>query len=152
MSAMVPSFQAFLNEYREPVYRFLVASVGPIDADDCFQETFLSALRGYSRLVNASNLRAWIFTIAHRKALDQHRRRSRRLRTPDESNSAPDSAEDSAVWDAVRRLPPKQRATIFHRYAGGLSYKEIGVVVGCSEAAARRSVHEGVKKLREVWS
>ena len=74
----VPPFQAFLDQYRDDVYRFLVASVGRQDADDCFQETFLSAMRAYPRLRRNSNLRAWVLTIAHRKALDSHRANGRR--------------------------------------------------------------------------
>ena len=53
----MPPFQAFLDEHRDDVYRFLVASVGPQEADDCFQETFLAALRAYPRLRRDSNLR-----------------------------------------------------------------------------------------------
>ena len=60
------------------MWRFLVSSVGASDADDCFQETFISALRAYPRLRANSNLRAWVLTIAHRKALDCHRGRARR--------------------------------------------------------------------------
>ena len=52
----------------EPVRAFLRGMVGPHDAEDCLQETFLSALRAYPR-AEASNLRAWIFTIARRKAV-----------------------------------------------------------------------------------
>ena len=60
-----PPFQRFLDEQREPVWRFLVASVGREHADDCFQETFLAALRAYPRLRDAENLRGWALTIAH---------------------------------------------------------------------------------------
>ena len=60
------------------MWRYLVAAVGSSDAEDCFQETFIAALRAYPRLRAGSNLRAWVLTIAHRKALDAHRARSRR--------------------------------------------------------------------------
>ena len=53
------------------VWRFLVSSVGRADAEDCFQETFIAAMRAYPRLRAGSNLRAWVLTIAHRKALDR---------------------------------------------------------------------------------
>ena len=77
---MIPPFDAFLEEHREVVYRFLVAAVGPDDADDCFQETFISALRAYGRLIDGSNLRGWVLTIAQRRALDAYRfRRKSRL-------------------------------------------------------------------------
>ena len=74
----IPPFQTLLDEHRDDVYRFLVASVGPTEADDCFQETFIAALRAYPRLRDASNLRSWVLTIAHRKAIDAHRGRKRR--------------------------------------------------------------------------
>ena len=53
---------------------------------------------------------------------------------------------------AVRDLPAKQRAAVLHRYVNDLAYVDIGRVMGCSEEAARRSVHEGLKKLRTDWA
>ena len=74
----IPPFQSFLEDHRTVVYRFLLASVGPAEADDCFQETFLAALRAYPKLENGDNLRAWILAIATRKAIDAARARNRR--------------------------------------------------------------------------
>jgi RNA polymerase sigma-70 factor (ECF subfamily) len=54
------------------------------------------------------------------------------------------------LWSQVRELPPKQRAAVAHRYVTDLSYREIGELLDCSEEAARRNVHEGLKKLREA--
>lgn len=71
-------FQELLDRHGEEVYRFLVGAVGPLEADDCFQETFLAALRAYGRLDDGSNLRGWLLTIARRKAIDEHRARARR--------------------------------------------------------------------------
>src|SRR5205823_2673969 len=68
-----PPFEAFMQEQRGPVYRLLLAMVGPHGADDCFQETFLSALRAYPRLPAGSNVRGWVMTIATRKAFDHLR-------------------------------------------------------------------------------
>ena len=147
-----PPFQRFLDAHREPVWRFLVAAVGPDAADDCFQETFMAALRAYPR-TRVENPRAWVLTIAHRKALDHHRARSRRPvpvgALPDAP--APDAAEapGAGVWDRVRHLPPKQRAALLLRFAGDLSHREVGAALGVSEEAARRSAHEGLKRLRE---
>lgn len=152
----LPPFQTFLDEHRDDVYRFLLATVGPVEADDCFQETFLSALRAYPRLRRGSNLRAWVLTIAQRKGLDSHRARARRAlpvgEVPETAavSEAPELDGRPELWRRVRELPPKQRAAVAHRFACDLSYGEIGVVLGCSEEAARRSVHEGLKKLREV--
>ena len=74
----LPPFQSFLDAHRDAVWRFLVRSVGRAEAEDCFQETFIAALRAYPRLRPDSNLSAWVLTIAHRKALDSHHARSRR--------------------------------------------------------------------------
>src|SRR2546429_4351747 len=74
----LPPFQALLEADRTDLYRFLVASVGPTDADDCFQETVISALRAYPRVRSDSNLRGWLLKIAQRKAIDSHRARGRR--------------------------------------------------------------------------
>ena len=150
-----PPFQWFLDQHRDDVYRFLVAAVGAQEADDCFQETFLSAMRAYPRLRPNSNMRAWVLTIAHRKALDSHRARQRRplpVAEPPEPRASNGAAEpDAELWSEVRRLPGKQRAAVALRYAGDLSHDEIGRVLGCSEEAARRNLHEGLKKLRSTW-
>src|SRR5919202_3069052 len=74
----LPPFQALLDAHSGDVYRFLVATAGPGEADDCFQETCIAALRAYPRLRRADNLRAWLFRIAHNKAMDAHRARVRR--------------------------------------------------------------------------
>ena len=73
MSRPLPPFQRFVDEHRDEVWRFLVASAGRNEAEDCFQETFISALRAYPRLRADSNPRAWVLKIAHRKAIDAHR-------------------------------------------------------------------------------
>jgi RNA polymerase sigma factor (sigma-70 family) len=150
---MLPPFQRFLDDHRADVWRFLVASVGPVEADDCFQETFLAALRAYPRLKHARNLRAWIFTIAQRKAVDAHRRRSRDPVPVDavpERAAPPTANGDAELWRAVRALPAKQRAAVVQRYVLDLAYRDIAVAMTCTEEAARQNVHEGVKRLREV--
>src|SRR5438876_483340 len=72
------------------------APVGPFDADDCYQETWLSALAAYPRLRDASNLRAWILTIAHRKAIDHTRSRARRAVPVAEVGEAVDASQAAA--------------------------------------------------------
>jgi DNA-directed RNA polymerase specialized sigma24 family protein len=58
------------------------------------------------------------------------------------------AARDSAIWSAVAELPPAQRAAVVLRFAVDLRYRDVGAALGCSEQAARRSVHEGLTKLR----
>jgi RNA polymerase sigma factor (sigma-70 family) len=166
MSAMaqaLPPFQAFLDEHLEPVRGFLRGMVGPGDAEDCLQDTFLAALRAYPR-AEAGNLRAWIFTIARHKAIDHHRSSSRGAKPVadpaeliDRRHAAdahsPDAAlgmspRHSAIWAAVADLPTGQRAAVVLRFAVDLRYREVGEALGTSEEAARRNVHEALKKLR----
>lgn len=154
-----PPFQAFLEEHRSAVLGFLLAMVGPGDADDCFQETFLAALRAYPELRNDRNLRSWVLTIAHRKAIDHIRSRSRSATPLPEAETPDRGARDPAIesiangrgeaWRAAAALPPKQRAAVAHRYVADLRYRQIAEIIGCSEAAARRSAHEGLEKLRK---
>jgi RNA polymerase sigma factor (sigma-70 family) len=148
-------FQRFLDEHREPVFRFLVASVGRDGADDCFQETFLAAMRAYPKLRAGSNHRAWVMTIAHRKAMDHHRARARNAipveDVPEVAFEDP-ALPDGETWARVRELPPKQRAAVTLRYAGDLTHAEVATALGTSEEAARRSAHEGLKKLRHEMS
>jgi RNA polymerase sigma factor (sigma-70 family) len=134
----------------------IVALVGRDDADDCYQETWLAALRAYPRLRDASNLRSWVLTIAHRKAIDELRTR-RRVPvlvgdTPDRAAETEVEPADEALWSRVRELPDKQRTALALRYVADASYTEISAVMRTSEEAARRSVHEGLKRLRMEYT
>ncbi len=152
-----PPFQRFLDEQREPVWRFLVASVGREHADDCFQETFLAAMRAYPRLRDAGNLRGWALTIAHRKALDHHRARARRPVPVEDVPDRPAAADDPAAaldadrtWAAVRHLPPRQRAVLTLRFAGDLTHAQVAAALGCSEEASRQAQRDGLRTLRRT--
>jgi len=149
----LPPFQRLLDEHRLDVYRFLVASVGRQAADDCFQETFLSALRAYPELRDASNLRGWLFTIATRKAFDHWRGEARR---PVPVDRLPELEEpgradgDPELWRAVGKLPPMQRAAVIHRYVLDLPYADVAEALGITEEAARANTYEGRRKLRSM--
>jgi RNA polymerase sigma factor (sigma-70 family) len=151
----LPPFQALLDEHRADIYRFCVATVGPSDADDCFQETWISALKAYPNLRRADNLRAWLFRIAQNKSIDAHRARGRRAvpvaAVPEQPTSSPTDA-DPELWERVRDLPTKQRTAVFCRSVLGMSYAELAVLLESSEDAARRNVHEGLKRLKEELS
>jgi RNA polymerase sigma factor (sigma-70 family) len=150
----LPPFQQLLDAHARDVHRFLIASVGRNDADDCYQETWLAALRGYPKLRDASNLRAWVLTIAHRKAIDHVRARGRApvpVEQLPEQASPPSPTPDDGVWARVRELPPKQRTALALRFVADAAYAEISSVMGTSEDAARQNVHEGLKHLRTEY-
>jgi RNA polymerase sigma factor (sigma-70 family) len=148
----LPPFQALLDAEGPGVHRFLIASVGPVDADDCYQETWLAALKAYPRLRDASHLRAWILTVAHRKAIDHVRARTRRAtpvaEVPEIAVPAVEPDGIPEIWGHVRSLPPKQRTALALRTVADLPYAEIAQVMRTSEEAARRNVHEALKRLR----
>ena len=151
MGMHLPPFQQLIDAHAAELHRFLTACVGPTDADDCLQETLLSALRAYPRLTHADNLRGWLFTIAHRKATDavRHRIRHRAAElTGIEPAVAAHGAGDDELWGAVRALPLKQRAAVVHRFVFDLAYRDIGERMGTSEEAARQNVSAGLRRLR----
>jgi RNA polymerase sigma factor (sigma-70 family) len=153
MAVSLPPFQAFLDEQREIVFRYLVAMIGPDDAEDVFQETFISALRAYPRLKPDSNLRAWALTIANRKAIDAIRARKRRavpVADVPEVAVRDGRPEDHNVWAAARDLPATQREALLYRFAADLPYSDVAEALGTSEEAARQRVSEGIRTLRKA--
>ena len=150
-----PPFQRLLDEYAGDVLRFCVASAGPVDGDDVFQETVVAAMRAYPRLRHTENLKGWLLAIAHNKALDHHRARARRAIPAEDVEPAATVAvaepPDDELWGAVHELPPKQRGAVLLRFVGDLSHREIAVALGSSEDAARRSLADGLAKLRKEW-
>jgi len=148
----LPPFQSLLDDHAADVMGVLRGAVGRSDAEDCFQETFLAALRAYPKLSDDGNLRGWLLTIAQRKAIDHHRASGRRPLPVAEVAEV--AVEDplpagNGVWELVGGLPPKQRAAVALRYACDLPHAEIAAALGCSPEAARRSLHEGIKRLRK---
>ena len=155
MCVNLPPFQVLLEEHRADVYRFLVATAGRSDADDCFQETWIAALRAYPKLRSGDNLRAWLFRIAQNKSIDAHRARGRRavpVAVVPEGASTSADEDDPELWARVRELPAKQRTAVFCRSVLGMPYDELAVLLESSEDAARRNVHEGLKRLKEELS
>ena len=153
----LPPFQALVDAHATELHRFLAASIGPDLAEDCLQETFISALRAYPHLRHGENLRAWLYTIAHHKATDAVRRLSRRppsigldgLPAGREPSQAAHELPDDGLWLQVWSLPGKQRAAVVHRFVMDLDYRAIGELMGTSEEAARQNVRAGLQRLRQ---
>jgi RNA polymerase sigma factor (sigma-70 family) len=147
----VKPFEHVVNQHRSTVWRVCRAMLGPVEAEDAWSETFLAALRAYPNLRPDSNLEAWLVTIAHRKAVDQHRLRARvpmPVSAVPEVTAAPTADPDERLWGALAALPPKQRAAVAYHHVAGLPYSVVAEILGNSEAAARRAAADGIKKLR----
>ncbi len=156
-------FESIIDEHGPVVLRVCRALLQPIDADEAWSETFLAAFRTYADLRNQENVRGWLVTIAHHKSVDVLRK-ARREPLPVENlseRSAQDWARDwnclesaaievdvDALRLALASLPDKQRKAVTYRYLAELSYGEIAELLECSQAAARRSVSDGLSSLR----
>ena len=167
-------FEDVVAEHGATVLRVCRAVVGPIDADDAWSETFLSALRAWPELPEDADVEAWLVRVAHRRAVDVVRRASRTAvptgaaddvavldaRAPGPggvraggSGGAPgvdDDEDGSWIWVAVAALPTRQRLCVAYRYLGGLRYAEIAELTGGTEAAARRAAADGIAALRRT--
>ena len=130
----------------------------PTAAEDLFQDTFLRASRGFTRLRPGSNHRAWLYRIATNLFLNHRRAAGRRaevalplelISTRPSSCTVHDGAATlAAVRLAIGRLPRRQRAAFIQRQLHGLSYREVGTALGCTAAAARANVYQAVRRLR----
>lgn len=115
----------------------------------------MAALRAFDQVRDPGSVRAWLFSIAARKAVDANRARGRAplpMADPVASSQTADELPlvDDALWELVRRLPAKQREAVTLRFLGDLSHREIAAVMQTSEAAARRNVFEALKRLRNA--
>ncbi len=151
-SDRLPPFEQVVELYGPALLRYCAAHVGAERAEDCVQEALLAALRGYRRLREVVTIRSWLFSIAANKAIDLHRGHARAPEPVGDLAPAGAAEEpayrDDALWSKVRELPEKQRQAVTLRYLGDLSHSEIAEVMETSQEAARRSVFEGLKRLR----
>ena len=147
-----PPFGAIVELHGPTVLRVCLAVVGATDADDAWSETFLSAMNGYPSLPEDANVEAWLVTIAHRRAVDVGRARSRRPVPTDsvaERAARPDRTEtDADLVAAVEALPDRQRRAVAYHYLAGLPYAEVASLLGGTADAARRAAADGIATLR----
>jgi RNA polymerase sigma factor (sigma-70 family) len=151
----LPPFDRVVTEHGPVVLRVCRALLPAHDAEDAASDAFLAALEAYPRLRPGSDIRAWLVTIAHRKALDILRRQARHAvpvaDVPEASDGGEPPVADEPLWTAVRALPDKQRHAVAYRYVADLAYAEVAAVMGTTEAAARRNAADGIKALRRGY-
>jgi RNA polymerase sigma factor (sigma-70 family) len=150
-------FDQVVTRHGPTVLRVCRAVLGPADADDAWAETFLAAMRAYLDLGEGANVEAWLVTIAHRRALDVGRAKSRRPVPTDSlperpSPHADPASRDGDLWAALERLPTKQRQAVAYHHIVGLPFAEIAELLGNSPDAARRAASDGIKTLRKRYS
>jgi len=130
------------------------------DVYDCVQEAFLTAYRNLWRYSEEYTFRAWLYTIARNKALDELRRKRATVSLEVAASVCVDqhpgpeeillAKEQSAYLDGVlNKLPEYYRQALYLRYRQELSYEEIGMVLGVPISRVKTYLHRGKEKLRQ---
>ena len=149
---------AFAELYRRfagVVHGIALARVGPADADDVAQETFLVMHRRLSSVREAEAFPGWICTVARRAATDRLRRRKRHAHDP--LPDAPVGARRSRTRTRrcgagcsrrSRRLPEAYREPLILRLVEGLTGPDIAARTGRTPGSVRVNLHRGMALLR----
>ena len=154
----------------EVLYRDLSPAVtgylrlhGALDPDDLASETFLAVFRGLRGFTGDEDaLRSWVFTIAHRRLVDDWRRRSRRPQLAEDAGDllpetpGGDVEDDVLAWlgtEAVHRmcagLPEDQRSVLLLRVLADLTVEQVAGVMGRSVGSVKALQRRGLRRLRE---
>jgi RNA polymerase sigma-70 factor, ECF subfamily len=155
-----PPFEDLYRDYVGRIYAYLRSQLGSaVDAEDVTSQVFVKAYEAYARYEpRHATPSAWLFQIARNAALDFHRRSGRRqrmertlAREPAPAADPGDLAQERILYgelmEAVARLPDRQREVIGLRHSG-LSFLEVGQLMGCSEDAAKMLYHRALRLLR----
>jgi RNA polymerase sigma-70 factor (ECF subfamily) len=154
------AFALLYRRYVTPIYRYLFSRAGnEVDAQDLTAQVFLEALEGLPRYRERGNFAAWLFTIARRRATDHYRRR---LPLPLDDTPDPGDGHDplshvierealERLTDLIAQLDDDQRDLLRLRFAAGLTFGQIGIILGRSEAAIKMAVHRLLDQLRAKW-
>jgi RNA polymerase sigma-70 factor (ECF subfamily) len=156
------AFGALYERYADRLFRYaLQRSATPEDADDVVSDTMLAALETLHRFDPArGSFAAWLFTIAARRAADQHRRRARFMRaiTRRRADSGPLDETTEAVLrrddyrlvrNGLAALSENDRELLLLRYAAELSGREIGEILNITEANVRVRLQRARQRLAE---
>ncbi len=153
---------ALVGRHHAAVYRVALSMVSDSDlAQDVAQDAFIKAFRALEGFRGDAAFRTWLLTVAANTARGALRKRGRRRETnldtaPPLASQGMNPEEQTAIVEEASRaralmdrLPEKQRMSVQLRIDEGLSFREIGDVIGSSEGAARVNYFHGIRRLRE---
>lgn len=149
-----------VDRWKGPLLRFFNRSLqSHADAEELAQTTFLKIYRAAERYQPIAKFSTYLFTVARRILLDEHKRRARHpvdstdpvnLRTKVEPEGKLRSFElEEALQQCLRKLPEKQRTSLLLRVQRELSYKEIASIMKASQGAVKTWIHRARNHLRE---
>lgn len=157
------ALSALVRRHQDAAYRVAISITRNEDAAlDVVQDAFVKALRGLDRFRGDASFRTWLGTITANEARGVLRKVKRLRETTLEYAAPVESGERNAADAAVvadesararamlATLPEKQRLSVALRIDEGLSFREIGEVIGSSEGAARVNYFHGIRRLREL--
>jgi RNA polymerase sigma-70 factor (ECF subfamily) len=138
--------------------------IAPESAEDVAAETWVTVVRGLERFRGGEDAwRAWLFTTARRRVVDEGRRRSRRPESPaaevgeghvsgaaDPADQVLENLATRQAIAAVASLPPLQAEVIMLRVVAGLDTDAVAQLVGRSPGAVRVAVHRGLRRLAQA--
>lgn len=153
----VGAFEELVAGYRVPVWRYLTHLVADRAlAEDLTQETFLRMYRHLAGFEGRSKLSTWVFRIARNLGIDALRRRERRSLLPIRIGRLPTqspSPENAVVVFAlVAELEASMREALLLVEILGLTYREVGEVVGIPEGTAKSRVFRARRELAERFA
>jgi RNA polymerase sigma factor (sigma-70 family) len=153
------AFEILVRRYHVPLFNFICHCLGDYDqACDVSQQVFLQLYVSMPTLRTGEPLKAWLFQVARNRCLDELRRKraihfSELEAVNDEEDLSPlaimpdnqplpdEIAEhrdlQRSLQQAIASLPPKFRSVVLLRYAGQLSFSEIGHTLNMPEATAK---------------
>lgn len=147
------------QQHAQTVYKFLLAQCQNTDlAEELTQETFYQAIRSIGRFDGSCKLSVWLCQIAKHLWYQHLRKGNREAPLPEASPDVPvPSAEEGLLEQEgrlellkqVHALPEAQREVVYLRAFGGLSFREIGDVLGKTETWARVTFYRGKEQLRK---
>jgi RNA polymerase sigma-70 factor, ECF subfamily len=162
------SEQAFSVLWRDanPALLRYLRVVAAENAEDVAAETWVQVVRGLPRFTgDEAAWRAWLFTTARRRLLDQARVRKRHPAEPlDEISAAEvprtaaaeqlamDNIATESAMALLSKLPEHQAEVIFLRVVAGLDTEAVADMLGRSPGAIRVAAHRGLKKLAAMLS
>jgi RNA polymerase sigma-70 factor, ECF subfamily len=155
------AFGELYERYYTRVYRYVYHRLGnPTEAEDITALVFIKALEALPSYQSRRNTFApWIFRITRNAIIDHYRRRRFQTSIDDLEHHSSDSDPTGYVLDRerseelgalVRHLSDEQRDVVLLRFAGDLSFAEIGSVLKKNEPAVRMLLHRGLRKMKSV--
>jgi RNA polymerase sigma-70 factor (ECF subfamily) len=138
--------------------------LAPENAEDIAAETWVNVVRGLPRFIgDEAAWRAWLFTTARRRLIDQARVRKRHPaeplddisasempRTPDAAQVALDNIATESALALLSQLPTPQAEVIMLRVVAGLDTEAVATLLGKSPGNIRVMAHRGLKKLEDL--